>query len=348
MLTPLKARNRWLSSAFPKFSAKARGGKPPEVVPPPHSIKAHGRFDVRIGPHVFPETTFYEVYYLPDTTAGSEPSSSHAPAFHAYRTQGPQQTKESASAAQVAVSALSSSPEVQKGLPDSSVTPDLVIQVSAAAATNPVLKDLLQLAASDKASAEQKKTLADLIRSMGAASKQSQPTASQPPLTATSSHGPVAAPRPAAPLRQARDFDVVIEFQEKPSDRWIVPRGSTVCKRVDSHPLSDIFVTTAIPPTEHPQTDASEGADEPTPHVVSMRISNVSLGLWELLFRWVGGEEGMTKGKTALKNIVSRSCDDRHARTLSPFPGRQAITTNVFKIPTIGRSATRTNQECAL
>lgn len=317
MLTLFIARNRWLSSAFPKFSAKARGGKLPEVVPPPHSIKAHGRFDVRIGPHIFPETTFYEVYYLPDTAAGPEPTSVQTPTFHVYRAQALQQANASPSTAQVAVSALSSTPEVRKDLSDSSVTPELVSQVNAAAATDPIFKDLLHLAACDKASLEQKKTLADLIRSMGAASKQPQPAASQSPQAGTPAHGSVSTPRSAAPLRQVRDFDVVIEFQEKPSDRWIVPRDSAVCERSDAHPLSDILLSTAIPTPEHTQADAPEGADNPCTHqVVSMCISNVSLGLWELLYRWVGGEEGIAKGRAVLKNIVSRLNDSRPCHIL--------------------------------
>lgn len=306
----LAARNRWLSSAFPKFSAKARGGKPPEVVPPPHSIKAHGRFDVRIGPHIFPDTTFYEVYYLPDIAAGRETSSGQAPTFHAPRAKEPQRTDVLPSTAQVAVSALSSSLEVRKDFSDSSVTPDLVLQVSTAAATDPVLKDLLQLAGSDKASPEQKKTLADLIRSMGTASK---PISLQSPPAGTSAHASGIPSRSSAPLRRVHDFDIVIEFQEKPSDRWIVPRGSAVCERLNTHPLSDILLSISIPALEHLQAESHEKADETmTPQIVNMRISNVSLGLWELLFRWVGGEEGIAKGRDALRNIVSYFKNSRY------------------------------------
>lgn len=316
----LVARNKWLSSAFAKFSAKARGGKPPEVVPPPHSIKSHGRFDVRIGPHIFPETTFYEVYYLPDVAAGRETSSIQALTFHAYQTPGPKQTNVLPSTAEVAVSALSSSPDVRTDFSDSTVTQDLVSQVNAAAATNPVLKDLLQLAASDNASQEQKKTLADLIRSMGAASKQAQAIPSQSPPAGMSVPGPVVNPRPSAPLRQVHDFDIVIEFQEKPSDRWIVPRGSAVCERLNTHPLSDILLSFSLGASGHSQADCPETPI--TLHVVSMRVSKVSLRLWELLFTWVGGEEGIAKGRDALKNIVSYLRESRSDHVLIRSVGR--------------------------
>ena len=52
---------------FPKFSTRARGTKVAEVIPPPHTIKAHGKYDFTIGPHVFPNTAVYEVHYLPET-----------------------------------------------------------------------------------------------------------------------------------------------------------------------------------------------------------------------------------------------------------------------------------------
>ena len=61
------ARNKWIASAFPKFSSKARGGKAVENMPPPHTIKAHGKYDLHIGPHVFSNTALFEAHYLPPT-----------------------------------------------------------------------------------------------------------------------------------------------------------------------------------------------------------------------------------------------------------------------------------------
>ncbi len=60
------ARSRWITSTFPKFSARTRGTKVAEVIPPPHTIKAHGKYDLTIGPHVFSNTAIYEVHYLPE------------------------------------------------------------------------------------------------------------------------------------------------------------------------------------------------------------------------------------------------------------------------------------------
>ncbi|KZT74997.1 hypothetical protein DAEQUDRAFT_16849 [Daedalea quercina L-15889] len=305
-----QSRNKWLSSAFPKFSAKARGGKPPEVVPPPHSIKAHGKFDVRIGPHIFSDTTFYEVYYLPDTATGTGPPSGQAPTFYAYQTHETHQANIPFSTAQVAATALAGSSDVRRDLSDASVTvtPDLVAQVSAAATTNPALKDLLHLAAVGKATAEQQKTLANLIRSMGTAPKQPESVLRKPSGSeASGSLGSAEAPHPIHPPRQVREFDIVIEFQEKPSDRWIVPRGPTACERVDTHSSSDVLLSIALRPTASPHLDPSEqttayGASE----VVSLRISEVSQSLWELLLRWSGGEDGIARSRDVLKDIAAR------------------------------------------
>jgi hypothetical protein len=60
-----QSREKWVSGTFPKFSSKSRGGKPPDVVPQPHTIQTRGRCDLQIGPHTYPNTTFFEVHYLP-------------------------------------------------------------------------------------------------------------------------------------------------------------------------------------------------------------------------------------------------------------------------------------------
>ena len=60
------ARTKWVTSMFPKFSNKTRG-KAAEITPPPHTIKAHGKYDLQIGPHTFPGTAVYEVHYLPSS-----------------------------------------------------------------------------------------------------------------------------------------------------------------------------------------------------------------------------------------------------------------------------------------
>ena len=61
------AREKWLTSAFPKFSGRARGSKHPELKPPAHSVvKSHNEFELSIGPHIFSNTRLYEVRYLPE------------------------------------------------------------------------------------------------------------------------------------------------------------------------------------------------------------------------------------------------------------------------------------------
>jgi len=188
------------------------------------------------------------------------------------------------------------------------VTPDLVSQVSTAALTNPALKSLLHLAAAGKATEEQQKTLGQLIRSLRAV-QQPGPVPGHPSTTGiTGTLGVAEAPRPIDSVLQVREFDIVIEFQEKPSDRWILPRGPAVCERRDAHSLSDVLLSTVIQSASSQPTESSEKTATATAlHVVSINISRVPQALWELLLRWSGGEEGIAKSREALREIAGKA-----------------------------------------
>ncbi|KAI0964079.1 hypothetical protein AcW1_000981 [Taiwanofungus camphoratus] len=305
------ARNKWLSATFPKFSAKTRGGKPPQIVPPPHTIKAHGRYDLTIGPHTFPKTAIYEVHYTPQAPA-PVPTNFHAPLYNP-----PASLYLNSSfpeSHQVTYMQQSIPPVTDPGTPsmqplttpptpatDSYVTPSLISQVNAASMSNPALANLLQLAASGRATSDQLKTLGLLIQSLGTI----QPPEAQ------------AGPSSSEPSHSAKEFDIVLEFQEKPSDRWIFPRGTVVLERVESGPLAaqqpDVLLQTIIP---FPDTlyavsaapSESNVADEPItvevpPHIVTFRLARVSRALWDLLVVWSGGEHGIEDSKRRLGEL---------------------------------------------
>ncbi|OBZ68606.1 hypothetical protein A0H81_11450 [Grifola frondosa] len=218
-----QSRNKWLSSTFPKFSAKARGGKPPDVVPPPHTIKAYGKFDLHVGPHVFANTAIYEVHYLPHVDpsqtvpqqqgVSSQRSMTGSWVYEVTKAQSPStHTYPSGQAA----SAQPASPFTSLAS-DSFVTPALITQVNAAALSNPILANLLSLAASGRATADQLKTLGLLIQSLGSVR---QPLYESGPSTLPASPMVVPPPPPPAP---PKEFDIVIEFHERPTDRWVIP-----------------------------------------------------------------------------------------------------------------------------
>ncbi|KAH9937314.1 uncharacterized protein B0H18DRAFT_193802 [Fomitopsis serialis] len=147
-----------------------------------------------------------------------------------------------------------------------------------------------------------------MIRSLSAA-QQPGPVSGQPSTAGiTGTLGVAEARHPIDSALQMREFDIVIEFQEKPSDRWIIPRGPAVCERRDAHSLSDVLLSTVIQSAGSQPTESSEKTATTTaPHVVSINISRVPQALWELLLKWSGGEEGIAKSKEALREIAEKA-----------------------------------------
>ncbi|KAI0669752.1 hypothetical protein C8Q78DRAFT_1037668 [Trametes maxima] len=250
-----QSRSKWVTTLFPKFSVKTRGGRPAEVTPPPHTTKAYGKYDLLIGPHVFPDTAMYEVHYLPlnDTTVSQSPP------------------VQSAGSSSVQTS-LSSVP-----FPSGTyVTPAMSSKVLSVAKEDQTLANLLNAVVKRTATDDQVRTLGYLIQSMGGVQTSDQtgtiPEATlQPPV------------RPVSP----QPFDIVLEFHERPSERFVLPRGDTFCeleasKSGRAYRASDVIITCCVPfprtvpvAFEPPQTPSEARA----PEVVSFRISRVSQSL---------------------------------------------------------------------
>ncbi|KAJ3813782.1 hypothetical protein F5876DRAFT_62866 [Lentinula aff. lateritia] len=136
-----RSRERWLTSVLPKFSSKVKKGfKAGSDIssPPPHNLHLRGKCEVQIGPHIFPNTTFYEAIYLPT--------------YHS------NQSLNSTSFASTTPSALE----------PTMATPALIDQINAAASTNPILASLLQLANAGQATPDQLHMLSITIRSLAA------------------------------------------------------------------------------------------------------------------------------------------------------------------------------------
>ncbi|CCM04452.1 uncharacterized protein FIBRA_06632 [Fibroporia radiculosa] len=305
------ARQKWLSTAFPKFSTKARGNKAPEVVPPPHTIKAHGRYDLTIGPHVFSNTAFYEVHYLvrsPNPTPPSAPPHSSQPALASTSFSGAQNTSYSQlSTTSIAVSALTGQGTPSAGVGHVAVvTPDLVSQVNIASMSNPTLKNLLHLASSGRATPDQLKTLGLLIQSLGAIQ--------QPERIPDSQSSTLTLQSPAASIPE-REFDIVIEFQEKSSDRWVIPRGPVVCERspADFYNPSDVTLSMVLPFVRPSLSDSGASSTDVSqlaqPYVVTFRLSKVAPMLWKTLWAWSGGDQD--KSKTTLDEIARSNMERR-------------------------------------
>jgi len=267
---------------------------------------------MRIGPHIFSNTSFYEVHYLPQA-ANLAPSHSQStipkqnnPHTVSSSSSATNPSQSPISTAQLAVSASTGHTHLQNASPppisSAVVTPDMVSQVNVAAESNPTLKNLLRLVASSRATPEQLKTLGLLIQSLG--------PPQQPSMTAAQTTVPGSS-------YTVKDFDIVIEFQEKPSDRWIIPRGPAVCEwarsDVNGLPTSDINLSLAVPFPQAQQlhiekvttssTEDPASADSPS-QVVTFRLCKTSQALWSVFLIWAGGEQGIVGSRKILDKIA--------------------------------------------
>ncbi|KAM6498523.1 hypothetical protein JOM56_006471 [Amanita muscaria] len=350
-----QSRERWLLSTFPKFSGKTRHTKVPipdaPPPPPPHTIQMRGRCNVEIGPHIFSDTIFYEVHYLPTQT----PTSSYSTP-RPYPTSWQATTPYASSYLQS--SSLSASQQASNSIAPlelTTVTPALINQVNSAASSNPILANLLQLAAAGTATKDQLKTLGLLIQSL--ASRESAALAS----AAASQQQNNTGPSTSIPQPSVKPFDVVLEFCEMPNERWLFPRGPNVCERVDGTAVDgfyDVDITTCIPfkkadgpTTENAEESTSENAKPPekTPQVVKLRLKKAPFSIWDTLYRWVGGEQEMCKNREHLKDLKG---PDRVYLGYQLFPGSllsqlRAVSTNIYPMKSIkpAQSSSRSSKK---
>ncbi|KAJ7070836.1 hypothetical protein C8F01DRAFT_399552 [Mycena amicta] len=214
------ARDKWLNSIFTRFSGRARPGKS-DTTPPPHTSSLCGRCNIEIGPHVFADTSFYEVEYLPASAPGAPSWSSFVSMPH----------------------------------------PDLVNVVNSAAAANPTFANLLHMAATGQATPDQLKTLGLLIQSL-------------PPSSAPAT-APAQSSAPGTPAR----FDLVLQYSETPSERWILPRCPAICERTTE---STFALTLALPST----ADVTASSQ-----IVTIHLERAPPTLWDSISRWMNGTE---------------------------------------------------------
>jgi hypothetical protein len=259
MLTRNAARERWLN-ILPKFSSKSRSTKNPGVTPPPHSPESLGHCDIYIGPHVFYRTAMYKInYYAPTQQATTyyTPQSSQA-------SLGPS-TSYGATSYGATPHYQSTTQPQEPSNPLVAITPELLTRVTVAGATNPALASLLRLAASKQATQEELKRLGALIQSLAAIPEGVYPTQA-----------------PAAPIKPP---DLVLEFQERAGTQFLLPRGNSLCERVESaseEGSHDIMLTTCLRVAK-----ATAPPDE-TEDVITFRFANASQEFWYFLLPWVG------------------------------------------------------------
>jgi hypothetical protein len=250
-LTKQQARQRWLTSAFTKFSTRPCQGKQADIMPPPHTSITLGHCDIEIGPHTFHDTSLFEIQYTNATLPGA-PSSQ--PSFQPSRSSTPSKPG------------------------PSDVTPTYLAQISDAALTNKELARLLQLAAANRATHEQIRQLGLIIQSIP----------------------PMAEPVPSA------NIDLVLEFRERPADRWIIPRHLAVCElKPLSQPtpdLGEILITVALFPHNLPGNTIPGQSSKP--EVVKFRLTKTTPAMRRFVERWADPNKAAEHTR-ALDKLVS-------------------------------------------
>jgi len=250
---------------------------------------------------MFTETTIFEVHYHPVLAhAASVPT--HAQ--HLTATIVPQGTT---------TPLLSSLPNAP------GVTPTLINQVNAAALSNPTLANLLQLAASGNASMDQLKNLGITIQQLASSSglsldAYSMQSASQAQNTATAVATGTASSIQS--VYQTKDFDIVIEFREILTDRWIFPRGPAVGNFApvpgSMGSYGEITLSTLLPfdqrakVTSESQPDGQAQSKTPEPQeVVTFRFSGAGSAVWDTVLRWIGSQDKVEANRKILASTVS-------------------------------------------
>ena len=188
------------------------------------------------------------------------------------------------------------------------VTPALSSKVAVASQSNPILANLLRAVLNRTATDDQVKTLGLLIQSLEGVPELESFSGTSPTTFASHALVPV---RDGSP----KPFDILLEFGEHSTERWIFPRGDVYCERVGvvegtSAWLSDVIVTTCVPFPN--STGAKPSSSDPptspsTPEVVSFRFSKIHLTLWELLLSWAGGPTKMEESRVKLVDMVSKA-----------------------------------------
>ena len=189
-----------------------------------------------------------------------------------------------------------------------SITPVLIHRVNTAASANPILSNLLQLAAAGNASPDQLKTLGLLIQSL--ANMEDLPVAAallqQPPSTLV--HHQKSPP--------VKDFDLVLEFREAPGERWVFPRVSVYGEQIPTpsttNSSQDVLLTTCIPfsvandaalnVSQQPGLETS--TESSVQQIATLRLKEAPSAIWDTIYRWIGGEDKMRSNKVQIDSLV--------------------------------------------
>ncbi|OCB87909.1 hypothetical protein A7U60_g5046 [Sanghuangporus baumii] len=321
-----QSRNAWLSKVFPRFTSKSKAKGQKDVVQPLHNLRFISKCDLEIGPHIFADTSVYEAHYLsepPQYATGISPT--YAPTTSYSQTTSGTFTYPLTSYNPYVAPAAPMTPLVPPGpeMKDPDVTPALIARVNEAAATNPTLHNLLQIAAAGDASIDQLRTLGFFIQQLAAVQQQQAQSTSSPTTNflGTQQTTPQSAFMQAAnyspPHVIPKKHDLILEFRENHTERFLVPREIVACEQ-EIQPSQtfrkDIVLYTFVPfLNDEIKFRASSSTSSRTPTVI--RFLNVSDAIWETIRGWSCENEFPMK---PIRPSVSSETTSRRNRTRKP------------------------------
>ena len=160
-------------------------------------------------------------------------------------------------------------------------------------------------------------SILNLLSGQTPSSTTSSPALATPPSSVTYSYpsSDPATPAQASAstgLQTPKEYDLVLEFPERPYDRWLVPRVPVVCERIPSAGnIEAILLLFALPfpkqtkgEPESAESATSTGTDL-VQEVVQFRITKVHQAFWENLLNWAGGTTKVESNRSILEKIVS-------------------------------------------
>jgi hypothetical protein len=140
------------------------------------------------------------------------------------------------------------------------------------------------------------------------------PTATSTTLT------PYQFPNVVHSIPTVKAFDLVIEFKEAPSERWLVPRGPALLERKSDKDttltLCLPYDQVAVPVTDTQQQQDTTGKSNPaegedTREAVSLLLKNVPPFIAEMLALWIGGQETVDRNRAIINKLVTPSSFSR-------------------------------------
>lgn len=302
-LTLSLARQKWVYHTFPKFLTKSRGSKAVESVPQPlaHRLLNRGRCDVVVGPHIFADTNFYEVQYLPDQTHGQTGLLMNQP---------PPMTL---TRMQAIPPRMIDMQFIERFYPvlvplfqwvqNPNDHPEVGARIENAMASDSSFNRLVLSVLAGTVTTQELQTLAPMA-------VQVYPSTVSLPTSTSTTLKQYQFPESVPSTPSLKPFDLVVEFKEAPSERWLIPRGPAILERKND---KDATLTLCLPFDKASMTDTQPQADaqnakqseaEDSREAVSLLLRDVPPFIAEMLALWIGGQESVDRNRAIIDGLV--------------------------------------------